>query len=299
MIDSIFTLASGSPVGHVTDKPIYGQWYVSNVTVMLVLSALVTAWLIIPAAKKIATGDSKTLDDYRAQGVKANFVEVICLYLRDEVFKPMLGDDTDRFMPMLWTFFWFILVNNILGLVPFVDLTAVIGINPVTDSHGHSVNAGIGGTATQSIWVTGTLASISFLWFNGIGFLRDPIGYFKHLTGGAPVFMWPIMIIVEVIGTFVKPFALALRLFANMTGGHIIVATLLSFVVQLSIWKVGVGHGMAIIPLLGTMAIYVLEILVAFIQAYIFTFLTALFLSQLVHHHDEHHEGEHAHAEAH
>lgn len=291
-MNALLLLAAGNPVGHVTDKPIYGQWVFSNVTFMLLLSAAVTAWLIIPAARKIATGEAKTLDDYRAQGVKANLVEVICLYLRDEVFRPMLEEDTDKYMPVLWTFFWFILINNLLGLVPLVDITALFGINMMDGTP-----VGIGGTATQSIWVTATLATIAFIFINGTAIKKDARGYFKHLTAGAPVFMWPIMIPVEIIGTFVKPTALALRLFANMTGGHIIVATLLSFVVALSQWKPGVGHGLALLPLLGTMAIYVLEILVAFIQAYIFTFLTGLFLGQLVtHHHDDHgHEGE-AHA---
>lgn len=286
-MEFLFTLAASNPVAHVTDKPIYGQWFVSNATLMLILSGIVTLWMILPAARKIATGNAHSIDDFRAQGIKANMVETVCLYLRNEVFKPMLGEQTDRFCPMLWTFFWFILINNLLGLVPFLDITALLGLNEY-----HGTNVGFGGTATQSIWVTAALAAISFIWFNGVALAKDPKGYFLHLTGGAPVFMWPIMVVVEVIGTFVKPVALALRLFANMTGGHIIVATLLGFVVQLSMWKTGIGHGMALIPLLGTIAIYFLELMVAFIQAYIFTFLTALFLSQLVvhHGHDEHHE---------
>ena len=281
--------AASNPVGHVTDKPIYGSWVVSNVTVMLLLSGILTLLVVIPAARRIATGKTGTLDDLRTRGTLANLVEAICLYLRDEVFRPVLHDQTDRFIPVLWTFFFFILINNLLGLIPLVDITAAFGINPVD-----GVPVGIGGTATQSIWVTGTLAVIAFVWFNGTAILKDPLGYLKHLTAGAPAYMWPIMVPVEIIGTFVKPFALALRLFANMTGGHIIVATLLSFVVGLStVLGNVVGHGLAILPLAGTIAIYFLEVLVAFIQAFIFTFLTGLFLGQLVvHAHDDH--GEHA-----
>lgn len=287
MIETPLMIAASNPVSHVTDKPIYGSWIISNVTVMLILSGIVTMLLVIPAAKRIATGKTGTLEDLRTRGTLANFVEAICLYLRDEVFRPILHDQTDRYISVLWTFFFFILINNLLGLIPFLDITAVIGVNPVD---GQPV--GIGGTATQSIWVTGTLAAIAFLWFNGTAILKDPIGFIKHLTADAPVYMWPIMIPVEIIGTFVKPVALALRLFANMTGGHIIVATLLSFVVALSTGLGGIaGHGFAILPLVGTVAIYFLEVLVAFIQAYIFTFLTGLFLSQLVvHAHEEHAE---------
>lgn len=284
-----------SPMGHVIDKKIYGQWYVSNATVMLILSAIATMLLIIPAARKIATGKSGTLEDLRAKGTLANLVEVICLYLRDEIFKPLLKEDTDKYIGILWTFFWFILINNLLGLVPIADITAALGINPMD---GHVV--GIGGTATQSIYVTSALAIISFIFMNGTAMKKDFVGFFKHLTAGAPVFMWPIMVPVEIIGTFVKPFALSLRLFANMTGGHIIVATLLGFVVSLSIGFGGVvGHGLAIFPLLGTMAIYLLEVLVSFIQAFIFTYLTGLFLSQLIVHDHDHGHDESGHAPSH
>lgn len=284
MIPSLLTLASGNPVDHVTDKPIYGQWYVSNVTVMLVLSALATALVVIPAARKIATGErqgGRTLDDYRSQGLWANMVEAVCLYLRDQVFRPVLHEETDTYTPVLWTFFWFILVCNLMGLIPFLDATAMFGIN-----HGH----GIGGTATQSIWVTGALAVTAFFFYQSIAILKDPIAWAKHMTAGAPWYMWVIMIPVEIIGMFVKPFALALRLFANMTGGHIIIAVLLSFVVSLIQALGPTGYGLALLPLLGSTVINILEILVAFIQAYIFTFLTCLFLGQLVVHHHNHKE---------
>ncbi|NJL32256.1 MAG: F0F1 ATP synthase subunit A [Phycisphaerales bacterium] len=116
------------------------------------------------------------------------------------------------------------------------------------------------------------------------------------------MFMWPLMVPVEILGTFIKPFALAIRLFANMTGGHLVIAVFLSFV-PVVIQALGpVGYGMAIAPLLGAFAINMLEILVGFIQAYIFTFLTCLFLGQLVvHEHEEHeeHHDEHGHEDAH
>ena len=142
-----------------------------------------------------------------------------------------------------------------------------------------------------SIWVTGALAIVSFLFYNITAFIKDPLGYLKHLTGGAPVFMWPIMIPVEIMGTLIKPFALAIRLFANMTGGHLVIAILLSFVGPVIQAMGGAGYPIAAVSVLGAVAINFLEILVAFIQAYIFTFLTCLFLGQLVvHEHDEHHD---------
>lgn len=287
---SFAVLAAANPIDHITDKPLIGGWLISNYTVMLVLNAIVTMLILIPAARRIATGKSGTIDDLRAKGLFANLVETICLYLRNDLFKPVLQEHTDRYTPMLWTFFWFILICNLMGLIPMLDITAAMGLN-----HGH----GIWGTPTQSIWVTATLATISFFIVNGIGLLKDPVAFAKHLTGGAPVYMWPLMIPVELIGTFVKPFALALRLFANMTGGHIIIAVLLGFIPALIQWNGTWGTGLAIIPLIGTTAINVLEILVAFIQAYIFTFLTCVFLGQLIVHDEDHGEHHEAHEQNH
>ena len=291
MIDSLASsfaiLAAANPIDHITDKPLIGGWLISNYTVMLVLNAVITLLILVPAARRIATGKSGSIDDLRAKGLFANLVETICLYLRNDLFKPVLQEHTDRYTPMLWTFFWFILICNLVGLIPMLDITAALGLN-----HGR----GIWGTPTQSIWVTATLATISFFIVNGVGLAKDPVAFVKHLTGGAPAYMWPLMIPVELIGTFVKPFALALRLFANMTGGHIIIAVLLSFIPALIQWNGTVGTGLAIIPLIGTTAINLLEVLVAFIQAYIFTFLTCVFLGQLIVHdeeHDEAHEADH------
>src|SRR5262249_5575438 len=153
------------------------------------------------------------------------------------------------------------LVCNILGLIPFADATALLHWG-----HGH----GIGGTATQSIWVTGALAVIAFLYYNAVAILKDPLAWLKHMTARAPWYSGFIMGPVEIIGMFVKPFALALRLFATMTGGHIIFAVLLSFVVSLIQALGGAGYGLALLPLAGSTVINILEILVAFIQAYIF-----------------------------
>lgn len=291
MIDPISILAAVDPITHVVDKPLLTNssgsiWFISNVTIMLILGAVVTGLLIVPAARRIQPGQSRTIEDFRTQGTAANLVEMVCLYLRNEVFRPILEDETDRYCPILWTFFWFILISNLMGLIPIADFTAMLGWG----HHGH----GIGGTATQSIWVTAALACIAFLFYNGMGLLNDPIGYVKHLTMGAPWFMWIITVPIEIIGALIKPFALAIRLFANMTGGHLVIAVMLGFVGPL-VKMAGAGKAFLLFPFIGALAINILEVLVAFIQAYIFTFLTCLFLGQLVVHEHEEHE----HAEAH
>ncbi len=278
------------PLGHVVDKPLVG-WYISNVTIMLAVAAILTFFIMRSAVKNIVSERPQTLDDYRARGLLANTIEAVCFYLRDNVFRPALGDQTDRHAPLLWTLFFFILVCNMLGLLPLKDLTSLIGT--ILGVNIGYQNMGIGGTATQSIWVTGTLAVFVFIYWNACGLMRDAKGWFKHLLGGAPVYMAPIMVIVELIGMVVKPVALAIRLFANMTGGHILLAV--TFVLfAMTIEGLGTaGYGVAILPLLGAVAIYLLEILVGFIQAFVFVFLTTLFLAQMVvHGHDEHEEHE-------
>lgn len=301
-------LAAANPIDHVIDKPLitldagrwvgtdgHNLWLVSNVTVMLVACAVLTALIVIPASRRIRTGNNRNIDDFRTQGLMANLVESVCLFLRNDVFKGVLGHDTDKYTPMLWSMFWFILICNLVGLIPILDVTAMFGVN-----HGH----GIGGTATQSIWVTGAMALIAATFYMGTAFLKDPVAFLKHLTGGAPWFMWVIMIPVEIAGYAIKPFALAIRLFANMTGGHLVIAVLLGFV-KTAYDAMGPGGaiGLGIPSVLGATGINLLEVLVAFIQAYIFTFLTCLFLGQLVVHeheegHDEHGE-EHDHAHGH
>lgn len=212
-------IAATNPVDHVIDRAWFRDsegndlWYISNATFMLIVSGIVTCLLVIPAAKRIKTGETQTLDDLRSQGILANMIEAVCLYLLEKAFRPILGDDADKYAPMLWTMFFFILVTNLLGLVPLVDLTGgLLGLNQ---------DHGVGGTATQSIWVTGALALIAFVWWNAIALKKDVVGFFAHLTAGTPWFLWPLMVPIEIVGLFVKPFALALRLFANLSLIHI------------------------------------------------------------------------------
>ena len=136
-----------------------------------------------------------------------------------------------------------------------------------------------GSTATSNISVTATLAIISFIVIQAGGMMKNGIfGYFKGLVPhGMPIWLLPIMIPVELLGLFTKPFALAIRLFANMTAGHIVIMALLGLIFIL--------HTYIVVPVSVSFAlfIYLLEILVALLQAYIFTMLTSLFIGMAVH----------------
>ncbi len=298
-LSPLFTLATSDPVEHVVNHLGFkiGDWWVwSGNMGNLFLSALIMLTVGPWVAGKIATGpESQGTSRYLPRSRLAHTIEVICVYLRETIVRPMLGHRTDRFMPFLWTLFFFILVNNLLGLIPLLDLHGLITPGLVHEQH----RAYIGGTLTQNLFVTGALATISFFVINIAGILELGLwGYLKHLTAGAPWYVWIIVIPVEFIGTFVKPIALTIRLFANMTAGHILVATLLGFIgfALTEAHSLALGGTITVISAVAAIAIYFLELFVAFLQAFVFMFLTAVFISQLAHHDEEHaHDHDHAH----
>jgi len=232
---------------------------------------------------------------------------VVLVYLRDTTIKPLLGGRTERFMPFLVSIFFFILINNLLGLAPITDVLHIV--DHYAAPHGkHWVSGLLGATATQNLFVTATLAIVAAGVINLEGIRELGLaGYAKHLTAGTPAYLWFLMIPIEVMGTIIKPVALALRLFANMTAGHILVAVLFMFAVQgLDLIRGGsagdivLGAPISLISVVSALAIYFLELFVAVLQAFVFMFLTTVFISQLSHHGEhEHHEAhghEHAHA---
>ncbi len=291
--------AEMNPLGHVVDKDIAGAFTLHSGT--LIIASLLTLVTLMFAARCIATGSSPDgSGKYIPRGRFAQIIETVCLYLRDNVARPQLGDATDKFMPYLWTLFFFILYNNYLGLIPLLDLQHLAGGIFMNDSHW----AVIGGTATGNIAVTGALALIAFviIQVNGlrsIGFK----GWATHFLGGAPPALAFIMVPVEVMGMIIKPCALAVRLFANMVAGHMLLATTmgftaLGFAAADGILAYVVGTPIAIVSIGAGVALFFLEIFVATIQAFVFMFLTIIFISQLMHHHEEHEHADDAHAAA-
>ena len=200
------------------------------------------------------------------KGTLSHLIEVLALFVRDEIAVPNLGkEEAKRYTPYLLSLFFFILAINWLGLIPGFF------------------------TGTGVIAVTAALAVTSFLFTQIAGIRAAGLGgYLAHLTGGVPPFLWVIMIPVEVFGLFTKPFALLVRLFANMLGGHMVLFFLLSLIFVWTAGAAGVSVPLAV-------ALYVLEIFVGILQAYLFTLLTSLFIGQGVamghHGHGDHAEG--------
>lgn len=278
-------LASSNPLSHVTDTDVLqvGGVTVLSRHVLMQLTAAGLLLLLIPrVVRKIGT-------DLEAPKGDLNALEAICQYFREEVARPALGEHTDRFIAYIWSVFFFVLFCNLLGLIPFDALAQAV--------FGHTY---YGGTATGNIWTTATLACCSLIMIVLNGLRLQGMAYVAHFCPG-PLWLAPLLVPVEILGLGAKIFALAVRLFANMLAGHILLAVLLSFIgaagAAFGGWSLGYA-GISLVSLLGSVAINMLEIFVAFLQAFIFTFLTSLFIGQAVnidHHGEEHEEGgEHA-----
>jgi F-type H+-transporting ATPase subunit a len=191
-----------------------------------------------------------------------NLMEVFVLFIRDEIAIPNMGPGGVAYLPYLLTTYFFILIMNLTGLVPY------------------------GATATANVSVTGGLALIAFLMIQLSAIRAQGLGhYVKHLTGGVHWALWPIMIPIEILGLFTKPFALMIRLFANMIGGHIVIVSLIGLIF---IFK---SYIIAPVSIAFVLGISMLELFTAFLQAYIFTMLTSLFMGlgmQAAHESEEH-----------
>jgi F-type H+-transporting ATPase subunit a len=211
-----------------------------------------------------------------------NAIEWICHFLREVIFRPNLGKYTDRFAPYLWSAFFFILTCNLLGMLPLGDWFFFVP--------GHQ----IGGTSTGNIWVTGTLAlcTLAMCFYHGLRF--HGMGYVKHFFMGPPG-LNAFIAVLEVAGLLFKTMALAVRLFANMIAGHVLLAVLLGFVGG-AIVALGWGFGLVIgiLVMVFQVLIHFLELLVAGLQAFIFTVLTTVFIGLAVNIHSDDHEEEHA-----
>ncbi len=196
------------------------------------------------------------LDGTAPKGL-ANALEFLVLFVRDEIAIAHMGERFGRmFTPYLLTLFFFILTCNLLGLVPGAY------------------------TATSNVNMTGALALCTSVLMLASGLIvQGPVGYIKHMIpAGTPMALAPLLIFIETISTLVKPMALMIRLAANMTAGHIVILVMIFFIFIFESFLVGIFFS---VPL--AVAIYLLEIIVAFIQAYVFTLLTALFIGMVVH----------------
>lgn len=276
---------------HLSDAPLWKlelAGYDISITkrvVMLFLAAFLLVIILVPAARRIAK------NPYAKPTRFTGFVEVFVNFIRHDVAHASLGHHSHPYEPYLLTLFFFILISNLLGLIPslgelYVFAGQATGLMHAHGGHLDSFSLPMaeklwpGITATGDIAVTATLAIFTFIVIIISGFAYQGVLFIRNIVpDGIPLLLWPIMWPIEFIGLFTKPFALAIRLLANMTAGHMIILVLLGFIFQFQ------SYFIAPVSVAGAMAIYLLELFVAFLQAYIFTFLTALFISQVQHRH--------------
>ncbi len=221
-----------------------------SITRHVVFMLLAAAFLII-----VFSYAARSYRKNRVPKGASNLLEILVVFVKDEIVVPTIGKGYERFLPFLLTVFFFILVCNFIGLVPY------------------------GATATSNISITTALALLSFFVIQIGGMMKNGVlGYFKGLIPhGVPAWLIPVMFVVEIMGLFTKPFALAIRLFANMTAGHIVILALIGLIFILETYFVSP------VSVAFALFIYFLEILVALIQAYIFTMLSSLFIGMAVH----------------
>jgi F-type H+-transporting ATPase subunit a len=261
----------GLSVGKIIPVDANGNWdksvkfYDVSLTrnvVQMILALGLLVWIMITIGKRYQKG----------HGVKSaptgmqNLLEPVVTFVRDEVAKPNLGDKWEKYLPYLLTVFFFILINNLLGLIP------------------GSANV------TGNIAFTLILGLISFV----VILASSKKHYWGHIFNppGMPIGVKAILVPVEFLSVFIKPMALIIRLFANMVAGHIIIICLISLIFIFAELNKYAGWGTSLFSIPFTIFIYFIEILVAFIQAYVFAMLTAVFVGQA--YEETHHDDAHA-----
>ncbi len=231
-------------------------------------AAIMLAVIMLLIIVFVARNGYKKRPNQAPKGLQS-LVEMLVVFVRDSITKPMIGEKHyERYLPYILTLFFFIFFCNILGLIPFFPAGANI---------------------TGNIAVTATLALITFIITNLSGNKHYWMDIFN--TPGVPAWLkiFPLMPLVEVIGVFTKPIVLMIRLFANMTAGHIMILSFMALIFILSnIFGAGIGAGVTVVSVFMSVFISLLECLVAYIQAFVFTMLTALYIGMAVA--EPHHE---------
>ena len=256
----LFKMNSGIELLDKTIQPL--ELKITKFMVLETLIALLLCLFFIVLAQRLKGGKS-------ARGRWWNLLEVFLLFIRDDVARPCIGKhDGDRFVPFLWTMFLFVLCCNLMGMLPWM------------------------GSPTATLAATGALALTTFLVVVGAGMAQlGFLGFWKaqvphmDLPGAMAVVLIPLIFVIEIMGLLIKHCVLAVRLLANMMAGHVVLAVMLAFIGASYAAGTAIWSGVTLASVLGATALSLLELFVAFLQAYVFTFLSALFIGAAVHPH--------------
>ena len=244
-----------------TDGSKFYDFSITKNVFSLFISIALMLWIFLSVAKSY-----KRRVGQAPKGMQS-FLEPIILFVRDDVAKASIGEKKyKKYMPFLLTVFFFIWINNMMGIFPFFPG----GVN-----------------LTGNLAITLTLAVITFI----ITTFSAKKTYWRHVFAmpGVPIGVLVLLTPIEILGVFLRPFVLMIRLFANMLAGHIIILSFFSLIFIFGEMSTGVGYGVAIFSLAFTVFMTLLELLVAFLQAYVFTLLSAIYFGAALeeHHHDD------------
>ncbi len=234
----------------------------------LFFSLIVLVWMFLSVARSYARRKGEA-----PKGMQS-LLEPLIIFVRDDIAKASIGPGYKKYLPYLLTVFFFIWINNLLGLIPILPG---------------------GANVTGNLAVTGTLAIITFL----ITTFSANKHYWRHVFAmpGVPIPVLIILTPIEILGLFLRPFVLMIRLFANITAGHIIALSFFSLIFIFGELSPGVGFGVSIVSVAFVIFMTMLELLVAFLQAYVFTLLSAIYFGAAVEDHDHHIDATHEHIE--
>lgn len=263
IFSNLCILAEGDPLEPVMSVPLFkftvGDWVIPVSNHMFMVTVATLLLLVgLPLAMRPTS--------FVPRGFR-NLIESVCVYIREEVAKPILHEHTDRYIGYVWTVFFFILSLNLLGMIPSEKIITLI-----TGKKNH-----FGGPATANIWITGAMAVVAFMVTQVSGIREQGLWrYLKNIAPPVPWWIMPFIYVLEIISMFVKPFTLAVRLFANIVAGHMVIAT---FIGLIFLFK---RYDVAVAAVLFAAGLSLLDLLVAFIQAYIFTLLCALYIGSSI-----------------
>ncbi|MAP09098.1 MAG: ATP synthase F0 subunit A [Rhodopirellula sp.] len=280
--------------GEDTNVPVLGirdGYYEFFLTNHLMMTAVVGLLLIITGvlcSRKISIFHGEGLGRYQTRGRLSQLFETICAFIRDEVAYPNLHGLTDKYIHYIWTVFFFILFANILGVIPFGYMLQLITGN---DAYSHW-----GGSATGNLSLTSMLALTSLIAIIFIGIretsAKDFFNHFNPIGWDGGILMLPIALmlyVLEWLSLLVKCFVLAMRLFGTMMAGHLVLAAFVGLIFAAGEASKGMGYAVSVPVVLVATSLTLLELFVCCLQAFIFTFLTVLFIAAMAtHEHDEH-----------
>ncbi|MGB7327356.1 MAG: F0F1 ATP synthase subunit A [Rubripirellula sp.] len=291
--EPLFSIATGG--GDIPTLNIYDGVYNFHITNHLMMTAVaaITVMIVFWWVSRRVRVKGEGLAAYQTRGRVAQLFETMCTFIRDEVVRPNLHEKTDKYIHYVWTIFFFVLFANVLGLIPFGSIVYLF----TKDAH----HLHLGGTATGNLSLNVVLALGSFIAILFIGIREtgakaffshfNPIGWDdpKMLAIGIPLY------VLEWLGLVIKCVVLAMRLFGTMMAGHLVIAAFIGLIFAAVKVSFGLGYGVQVAVIGGGIILTLLELFICFLQAFIFTFLTVLFISQVatVHHHDDHDENEH------